>query len=70
MIPLMILAGLSVIGVVGGCLWFGIRLYKRIIKPRRLIESRCCPICGYPAGKRDVCTECGHKLPWRLRAES
>ena len=40
------------------------------IAVRRSLRLRrgLCPKCAYPMGGSAVCTECGHKLPQRVRA--
>ncbi len=50
-----------------GILWLlipGPFVLRRLIRQRRGL----CPKCAYPMGEAPVCTECGRKLPQRVRA--
>ena len=36
------------------------------LRRRIRIRRGLCPVCGYPVGESDICTECGKPVPPRL----
>ena len=58
---------LPVVFVIAAWSATNLRMCLRILRFHRRRNDGQCGACGYPLGTRDICTECGTKLPFPSR---